>query len=136
MITAFLVENSMYKSHNTSHILQIREKQTVQGRCDRKIAFIYERGSYKKIHSYPKDVLIAAVIFAAAVCQWGGNHGKAAETVSFAALEDIAEKKVAITFDDGPNPDYTEELLEGLKERNVTASFSCWGRKRKNFRTL
>ena len=28
------------------------------------------------------------------------NHGKAAETVSFAALEDIAEKKVAITFDD------------------------------------
>lgn len=69
----------------------------------------------KKIHSYPKDVLIAAVIFAAAVCQWGGNHGKAAETVSFAALEDIAEKKVAITFDDGPNPDYTEELLTGLK---------------------
>ena len=59
----------------------------------------------KKIHSYPKDVLIAAVIFVAAVCQWGGNHGKAAETVSFAALEDIAEKKVAITFDDGPNPD-------------------------------
>ena len=54
----------------------------------------------KKIHSYPKDVLIAAVIFVAAVCQWGGNHGKAAETVSFAALEDIAEKKVAITFDD------------------------------------
>lgn len=47
----------------------------------------------KKIHSYPKDVLIAAVIFAAAVCQWGGNHGKAAETVSFAALEDIAEKR-------------------------------------------
>ena len=45
VVTAFLVENSMYKSHNTSHILQIREKQTVQGRCDRKIAFIYERGS-------------------------------------------------------------------------------------------
>ena len=45
VVTAFLVENSMYKSHNTSHILQIREKQTVQGRCDRKIAFIHERGS-------------------------------------------------------------------------------------------
>ena len=25
-------------------------------------------------------------------------------------------KKVAITFDDGPNPDYTEMLLSGLKE--------------------
>lgn len=87
----------------------------------------------KKIHSYPKDVLIAAVIFAAAVCQWGGNHGKAAETVSFAALEDIAEKKVAITFDDGPNPDYTEELLEGLKERNVTASFFLLGKEAEKF---
>ena len=82
----------------------------------------------KKIHSYPKDVLIAAVIFAAAVCQWGGNHGKAAETVSFAALEDIAEKKVAITFDDGPNPDYTEELLTGLKERGVNATFFLLGK--------
>lgn len=54
----------------------------------------------KKLYSYPKDVLIAAVIFAAAVCRWGGNHGKVAETLSFAAQEDTAEKKVAITFDD------------------------------------
>ena len=65
-----------------------------------KLLLFMREGHNKKIHSYPKDVLIAAVIFAAAVCQWGGNHGKAAETVSFAALEDIAEKKVAITFDD------------------------------------
>ena len=54
----------------------------------------------KKLYSYPKDVLIAAVIFAAAVCQWGGNHENARETLSFAAQEDTAEKKVAITFDD------------------------------------
>ena len=60
----------------------------------------YEKDMERMKELYPKDVLIAAVIFAAAVCQWGGNHGKAAETVSFAALEDIAEKKVAITFDD------------------------------------
>ena len=82
----------------------------------------------KKLYSYPKDVLIAAVIFAAAVCQWGGNHGKVAETLSFAALEDTAEKKVAITFDDGPNPDYTEELLAGLKERGVNATFFLLGK--------
>lgn len=38
------------------------------------------------------------------------------------AMDELA-KKVAITFDDGPNPDYTEELLSGLKgtwcERHV-----------------
>lgn len=81
----------------------------------------------QRVH-YPKDVLIAAVIFAAAVCQWGGNHENARETLSFAAQEDTAEKKVAITFDDGPNPDYTEELLSGLKERGVNATFFLLGK--------
>lgn len=38
------------------------------------------------------------------------------------------EKKVAITFDDGPNPDYTEMLLAGLKERGVSATFFLLGR--------
>ena len=34
-----------------------------------------------------------------------------------------AEKcKVAITFDDGPNPEYTVELLEGLQKRGVKAT--------------
>ena len=37
------------------------------------------------------------------------------------------EKKVAITFDDGPNPDYTPDLLKGLKERGVTATFFLLG---------
>ena len=81
----------------------------------------------KKIHSYPKDVLIAAVIFAAAVCQWGGNHGKAAETVSFAALEDIAEKKVAITFDDGPNPDVKPGIPRTAMGWAITGDALYWG---------
>ena len=41
-------------------------------------------------------------------------------------------KKVALTFDDGPNPDHTETLLEGLKERNVKATFFLWVRSVKN----
>lgn len=36
-------------------------------------------------------------------------------------------KKVALTFDDGPNAIYTEELLDGLKERNVKATFFITG---------
>ncbi len=36
-------------------------------------------------------------------------------------------KKVALTFDDGPNPDYTPELLDGLKERKVKATFFLLG---------
>lgn len=33
------------------------------------------------------------------------------------------KNKVAITFDDGPNPEYTVELLEGLQKRGVKATF-------------
>ena len=36
-------------------------------------------------------------------------------------------KKIALTFDDGPHPCYTEELLDGLKERGVHATFFVTG---------
>lgn len=41
--------------------------------------------------------------------------------------EELQEKKIAITFDDGPHPVYTEELLDGLKEREVKATFFVLG---------
>ncbi len=36
-------------------------------------------------------------------------------------------KRVALTFDDGPHPVYTEQLLDGLKERGVQATFFLIG---------
>ncbi|WP_099470019.1 polysaccharide deacetylase family protein [Konateibacter massiliensis] len=42
-------------------------------------------------------------------------------------VEDNA-KKVALTFDDGPHPVYTKQILEGLKERNVKATFFMIGK--------
>ena len=40
----------------------------------------------------------------------------------------MTEKKfVALTFDDGPHPVYTEELLDGLKKRKVMATFFLIG---------
>lgn len=36
-------------------------------------------------------------------------------------------KKIALTFDDGPHPKYTEQLLDGLKERGVQATFFVTG---------
>lgn len=36
-------------------------------------------------------------------------------------------RKIALTFDDGPHPRYTEQLLDGLKERGVHASFFVTG---------
>lgn len=46
---------------------------------------------------------------------------------AFAAEEDTGEKLIAITYDDGPSA-YTEELLDGLKERGAHATFFIVGR--------
>ena len=36
-------------------------------------------------------------------------------------------KKIALTFDDGPHPRYTQEILDILKEHNITATFYVLG---------
>ncbi len=48
------------------------------------------------------------------------THGQAADTGG-------GGKKIALTFDDGPHPRYTKELLEGLRERNVRVTFFVLG---------
>lgn len=45
-----------------------------------------------------------------------------------AANSMIDSKKIALTFDDGPHPYYTEQLLDGLKERGVHATFFVMGK--------
>lgn len=43
-------------------------------------------------------------------------------------LKAPAVKKVALTFDDGPNPPYTEQITDILKERRAPATFFVLGR--------
>lgn len=43
------------------------------------------------------------------------------------AIQEAGGKKIALTFDDGPHPYYTQQLLKGLKERNVKATFFITG---------
>lgn len=49
------------------------------------------------------------------------------EKTEIAAQEDPEQKRVALTFDDGPHPVYTGRLLDGLKERNIRATFFVIG---------
>ena len=48
-------------------------------------------------------------------------------TVSSATIHEGEPRRVALTFDDGPHPTYTEELLDGLKKRGVKATFFVTG---------
>ena len=45
------------------------------------------------------------------------------ETVQTDGSVSVVRPRVALTFDDGPSPKYTPVLLDGLKERNVHATF-------------
>ena len=59
-----------------------------------------------------------------------GAGGRTAETDAGSkaeAQEDEKSRQVALTFDDSPSPDWTPKLLDGLKERNVRATFFLIG---------
>ena len=45
--------------------------------------------------------------------------------------EAVENPKIAITFDDGPDPIWTPQLLDGLKERGAKASFFLMGKQAK-----
>lgn len=47
----------------------------------------------------------------------------------FERLSQPEDKEIVLTFDDGPNPEYTEEILDILNEYQVKASFFVIGNK-------
>lgn len=66
--------------------------------------------------SYREQILSAANCITSAIN--GGEEVNGSEADS---------SKIAITFDDGPHPHYTQQLLDGLKDRDVKATFFVTG---------
>ncbi len=66
------------------------------------------------------------MIFLALLCLLGYRQ-QAEEPAMGKAIDRQDQKKIALTFDDGPHPFYTEQLLKGLKERNVKVTFFITG---------
>jgi peptidoglycan/xylan/chitin deacetylase (PgdA/CDA1 family) len=48
---------------------------------------------------------------------------------NFICFGDRSRKRVALTFDDGPDPRSTPQLLELLREQKIPAAFFCIGRR-------
>lgn len=97
---------------------------------------------FKKIHGY---IFLLATLFIVTFI-WQILSGKYLKIGVSSAIDSSTEKvtqsnsnssdatvkKIALTFDDGPHPKYTLKLLEGLKERNVKATFFLIGENVKN----
>ncbi len=77
------------------------------------------------------DIVVGLLLFLVYVNkQETGQVGdRASISVSGRLIVDGGEeqKKIALTFDDGPHPYYTEQLLDGLKERGVQVTFFVTG---------
>jgi peptidoglycan/xylan/chitin deacetylase (PgdA/CDA1 family) len=48
---------------------------------------------------------------------------------NFICRDSNSQKRVALTFDDGPDPKSTPQLLELLRERKIPATFFCIGKR-------
>jgi len=130
----------------------IEQKGTLEF-CAPKFLFCCEELPFVRMHIFSvkavsgwmkmKKTLVGILVFdmiMGMLCLWGGGKRQdttapASQEVStgkIAGEEDVA-KKIALTFDDGPHPRYTEQLLDGLKERNVVATFFVTGENAQNY---
>lgn len=75
---------------------------------------------------------IILLLFLALMCLIGYFNQKSV-AVSGNTVRSTDERKIALTFDDGPHPYYTEQLLKGLKERNVKATFFIIGKNAEDY---
>ncbi len=78
-------------------------------------------------------VVVLAVIVIACSLNGMSGEGEAIGAIKHISgvineREEVDTRKIAITFDDGPHPYYTEQLLDGLKERGAKASFFVMGK--------
>ena len=130
----------------------IEQKGTLEF-CIPKFLFCCEELPFVRMHIFSvkavngwmkmKKTLVGILVFdmiMGMLCLWAG--GKRQDTTAPApqevsagkiAGEEDVEKKIALTFDDGPHPRYTEQLLDGLKERNVVATFFVTGENAQNY---
>ncbi len=88
-----------------------------------------------------RGLFLADMVLVIALLIKSGNVMQQTEPVSYVSTvgnvaqqqAETEERKVAITFDDGPHPYYTEQLLDGLKERGVHATFFVTGEHAENY---
>lgn len=78
-----------------------------------------------EIRRWMQALALTAVLMAYPVSALWESEEAGVEVKSEASSE--IPPKVALTFDDGPSSEYTPLLLDGLRERNVKASFFVIG---------
>lgn len=69
-------------------------------------------------------VIVLLILFGILIYSYVNQEGV---EVMGKAYAESNQKKIALTFDDGPHPYYTGQLLKGLREREVKVTFFITG---------
>ena len=102
-----------------------------------------KKGRIARIPAWKRGLLVGAIGLTAVGVATGIHTAEAENGRTMAMGEALGEegrafgpqeetqvtetKRIALTFDDGPHPRYTKELLDGLEERKVKATFFLLG---------
>ena len=87
----------------------------------------------KRNRKYKTAILVVEVLlgllflYVGEKAQIGQGIKPGEPVISESIIGEKENRKIALTFDDGPHPCYTEQLLDGLKERGVHVTFFVTG---------
>lgn len=83
--------------------------------------------SGKKSRLFLLFLTVVIVFFGFCIENLNKRMGKEIKAVDTGISEEETDICIALTFDDGPHPVWTEKLLDGLKERGICATFFVIG---------
>ena len=86
-------------------------------------------GIYQLRYGLPVFVYILILLFYLAILFWGSYWVESGFYFRVICSAKTNNKEIAVSFDDGPVPAYTPEILQVLKDNGVQAAFFCIGKR-------
>lgn len=117
-VLGFLAYRSPYELRLVPNRPHLRPGPSLPSPLEAKARFALEGGSERDNRGYPQREIIDLA---------------SAYPGLFFREGPLKEKRVALTFDDGPDSVYTPQILDILKERNVKATFFLIGNRVETF---
>ena len=81
------------------------------------------------VHDIPLPFFLVPVFIYIGLLVWGSSQIYSGYFMEVYCHGDESIPEVAITFDDGPDPEFTPSILDILKQHQTTATFFCIGEK-------
>ncbi|MFT3701942.1 MAG: polysaccharide deacetylase family protein [Agriterribacter sp.] len=100
------------------------------------VALLIALIGYHFFNHIPMYVFVLLLIVYVSLLFYGSYNVRSGFYIKTVSSSRSSKMQVAISFDDGPSPAYTPQVLEILKQHNVQAAFFCIGKRVKENEAL